>query len=116
MLIDVGTDPRELERQQQVDKAAAIAVEQSRAVTVGDIWPRYLAEGKPKRKEAFKPRYRADLRQWLRPVESKRYGQGLTRPGVLYPLLALPLGGLDWDALKSLTAKPWQVDTKPPEL
>jgi len=68
MLIDAGTDPRELERQQQADKAAAIAAaaaqveaDKVHAVTVGDIWPRYLAEGKPKRKDAWKPGYRASL-------------------------------------------------------
>ena len=102
MMVDGGTDPRELERQQQAAKSASKAAATAQAVTVGDIWPRYLAEGKPKRKEAFKPRYRADLEAMAAPGGVKKVrGQGLTRPGVLYPLLALPLGSINEDTLKS---------------
>ena len=57
-----GDDPRELERQQEANKAAAIAAaaaqvesDKVQALNVGDIWPRYLTEGKPKRKDAWKP-------------------------------------------------------------
>ena len=55
-LTEQGIDPREGERQQEAAIAAAIAAaaqveaDKVHAVTVGDIWPRYLAEGKPKRK------------------------------------------------------------------
>ena len=59
VMLDSGTDPRELERQQQADKATATAAAAARAVTVGDVWPRYLAEGRPKRRDAWKPGYRA---------------------------------------------------------
>lgn len=101
VMLDGGTDPR----QQEADKAAALeaqaAQQRQQAVTVGDIWPRYLVEGKPKRKDAFKPRYRADLEAMAAPggVPKKR-GQGLTRPGPIYPLLALPLGDVTEDALQ----------------
>ena len=61
VLVDSGIDPRELERQQQADKAAQIAAAAAQALTVGDIWPLYLESGKPKRRDAWKPRYRADL-------------------------------------------------------
>lgn len=107
-LIDKGIDPRELKRQQEADKAAAIAADaaqveadKAQAVTVGDIWPRYLTEGKPKRKDAFKPRYLADLTAMSGAggVKKKR-GKGLTRQGPLYPLLALPLAGVTEDALQ----------------
>ncbi|PIZ23202.1 MAG: hypothetical protein CO065_07455 [Comamonadaceae bacterium CG_4_9_14_0_8_um_filter_57_21] len=66
-LTEQGIDPREGERQQEAAIAAAIAAaaqveaDKVHAVTVGDIWPRYLAEGKPKRKDAWKPGYRASL-------------------------------------------------------
>ena len=109
MLVDAGTDPRELERQQAADKAAAIAAaaaqqvaDKVQAVTVGDIWPRYLAEGKPKRKDAFKPRYLADLTAMSGAggVEKVR-GKGLTRQGPINPLLALKLGDVTEDALQS---------------
>jgi len=101
-------DPRELERQQEAAKAAAIAeaaakVEADRvqALTVGDIWPRYLMEGKPKRRDAWKPGYRASLDVMAAPggVQKKR-GQGLTRPGPIYPLMALALGDVTEDALQ----------------
>lgn len=101
-LVDSGIDPRELERQQKADKAAATAAATAKALTVGDVWPLYLENGKPKRRDAWKPRYRADLEAMAEPGgEKKKRGQGTTRPGPLYPLLALPLAGVNEDSLKS---------------
>ena len=102
VVLDGGQDPREIERQQQADKAAAKAAATAKALTVGEVWPLYLANGKPKRKDAWKPRYRADLEAMAAPGgEQKKRGQGLTRSGPLYPLLALPLAGVNEDTLKS---------------
>lgn len=102
VLVDSGTDPREIERQQQADKAAARAAATAQALTVGEVWPLYLETGKPKRRDAWKPRYRADLEAMATPGgEKKKRGQGVTRPGPLYPLLALPLAEVNEDALKS---------------
>lgn len=100
VLIDSGQDPREIERQQQADKDAARAAAIASALTVGEIWPAYLAQGRPKRKDAWKPRYRADLETMANPggVEKKR-GQGLTRPGPLHPLMSLALKDINGDAL-----------------
>lgn len=94
-------DPREIERQQKADKAASKAAAAAQAVTVGDVWPRYLQEGKPKRRDAWKPGYRASLDVMAAPggVQKKR-GQGLTRPGPLFPLMALALGDVTEDALQ----------------
>ncbi|MFZ4626509.1 MAG: tyrosine-type recombinase/integrase [Rhodoferax sp.] len=105
VLIDSGTDPRELERQQEADKAQAIAdkaaTDAAQAVTVGDIWPRYLMEGRPKRKDAWKPGYRASLDVMAAPGGIKKVrGQGLTRPGPIYPLMALALGDVTEDTLQ----------------
>jgi integrase len=68
---------------------------------VGEIWPRYLAEGKPKRRDAWKPGYRASLDVMAAPggVKKKR-GTGLTRRGPIYPLLALKLSDVTEDALQ----------------
>ena len=100
--LDNGQDPRELERQQQADKAAAKAAATAKALTVGEVWPLYLENGKPKRRDAWKPRYRADLEAMAAPGgEKKKRGEGTTRPGPLYPLLALPLAGVNEDTLKS---------------
>ena len=102
MLVDDGKDPREIERQQQADKAAAKAAAAAQALTVGDVWPLYLEQGRPKRKDAWKPRYLADLKAMAATGgEKKKRGQGNTRPGPLYPLLALPLAGVNEDSLKS---------------
>ena len=102
VLVDSGTDPRELERQKQAHKVAQIAAAAAIALTVGDVWPLYLANGKPKRRDAWKPRYRTDLERMAAPGgEQKKRGQGVTRPGPLYPLLALPLSAINEDTLKS---------------
>lgn len=102
VLLDNGQDPRELERQQQAEKAAAKAAATAQALTVGDVWLLYLENGKPKRRDAWKPRYRADLEAMAAPGgEKKKRGEGATRPGPLYPLLALPLAAVNEDTLKS---------------
>lgn len=108
-LIDGGKDPRDLKRdalaaqaEKQAAAAAKVEADKAAALTVGDLWPLYLATGKPKRKDAWKPRYRADLEAMAaRGGETKKRGRGLTRPGPLYPLLALPLAGVNEDTLKS---------------
>ena len=103
-----GDDPRELERQQDAAKATELAAATAKAqadieqaLTVGDLWPRYLTEGKPKRKDAWKPGYRASLDVMAAPggVPKKR-GQGHTRPGPIYPLLTLALGDVTEDTLQ----------------
>lgn len=96
-----GIDPRELERQEEAAKAAQAAADTAHALTVGDLWPRYLAEGKPKRKDAWKPGYRASLDVMAAPGGlKKKRGEGLTRPGPIYPLMALALGDVTEDALQ----------------
>jgi integrase len=100
--LDAGTDPREVERQHQAVKAATEAAAASRAVTVGDVWPLYLAQGKPKRRDAWKPGYKADIEAMAAPGgERKKRGKGLTRPGPIYPLLVLALPAINEDTLKS---------------
>ncbi|MES2977912.1 MAG: tyrosine-type recombinase/integrase [Pseudomonadota bacterium] len=114
-----GKDPRDIERQADEAEAAKAAAEQAaqeaqaaaalaasvaaaaRNLTVGDVWPNYLEEGRPKRRDAWKPRYLADLKEMAAPggVPKKR-GQGVTRPGPLYPLLAMRLCEVNEDTLK----------------
>lgn len=98
VMLDGGTDPREVERLQQVARAAAAI----QGLTVGEVWPRYLAEGRPKRRDAWKAGYKADLELMAAPGgEKKKRGAGVTRPGPLFPLMALALVAIDEDALKS---------------
>ena len=101
VMLDSGQDPRELERQKQAEQEAQRQQEQAQALTVGEVWPLYLENGRPKRRDAWKPRYLEDLHKMASPggVPKKR-GQGLTRPGPLHSLLALPLAGINEDSLK----------------
>ena len=105
-------DPREIDRQQAeqeaqakaaaaAEKAANEAAAAAHAVTVAEAWPRYMAEGKPKRRAAWKPRYVADLQKAAaRGGEPKTRGRGLTKPGHLAALMPLPLASIDQDTIR----------------
>lgn len=100
--VDAGQDPREIKKARVAEKAAQAAEAKARATTVGDLWPTYLLEGKPKRRDEWKPRYLLDLQRMSNPGgENKVRGDGKTRPGPLFPLLALPLIEINEDALKA---------------
>lgn len=100
--IDEGKDPRDLKRDALAVSAARKAEERAQALTVGEVWPLYLQHGKPKRRDAWKPGYRDDLETMAAPGgEQKKRGKGLTRPGPLFPLLALPLADVNEDTLKT---------------
>lgn len=101
VLLDSGTDPREVERDSLAAKAAQKAEAASRRVTVADVWPRYMAEGKPKRRTAWKPRYVADLHKAASiGGNPKKRGQGTTKPGHLAALMPLPLASIDQDVIR----------------
>ena len=80
--------------------AARSAIATAQSVTVADVWPRYLVEGKPKRRDAFKPGYLADLKVMATAGgEKKKRGEGVTRPGPLFPLMGLALPRISEDVL-----------------
>lgn len=105
-------DPRDLDRQRielearAKAEAEALAIERAaadvaRATTVAEVWPRYMAEGKPKRKAAWKPRYRADLEKAASlGGEPKARGKGTTKPGHLAALMPLRLAAIDQDTIR----------------
>ena len=103
--LDAGTDPREVERQQQaaqaVDKAAAAV----QAVTVGEVWTEYLTE----RKEQWGERHYQDHIDKAAPggVPSTRrgYEKHLTKPGPLAALMPLPLRDLDAPTIEAWATK-----------
>jgi integrase len=100
-LIDEGKDPRSLKREAIAAHKEQEAEALANAVTVGDVWPAYIEEGKPKRRDAWKPRYVEDLKRMSSPGgELKKRGTGTTRPGPLFPLMALRLVDVTEDALK----------------
>lgn len=101
VLIDEGTDPRELEREQAAAKSAREAEALGNALTVAEVWPRYMAEGKPKRRAAWKPRYVADLNKAASlGGEPRKRGKGSTKPGPLAALMPRPLASIDQDAIR----------------
>jgi integrase len=102
VMLDTGQDPREIERKQQAETDAATVAAAAHALTVGEVWPLYLQTGRPKRRAAWKPRYRADIEAMaVAGGEPKKRGQGLTRPGPLFPLMAMTLAEINEDTLKS---------------
>jgi integrase len=112
VLLDGGVDPRELEREAAEKKNADAAEAVARALTVGAVWPEYLETGKPKRRDAWKPKYKADLeRMAAKGGETKKRGKGLTRPGPLYSLMEKQLASIndetlgDWYAEEAKTSK-----------
>lgn len=101
VLVDNGTDPRELEREVAAAKAAKEVETMSAALTVAEVWPRYMAEGKPKRRTAWKPRYVADLNKAASMGgEPKLRGEGKTKPGHLAALMPMPLASIDQDTIR----------------
>jgi integrase len=94
------------------DATAAMQAEAAaRAVTVADMLPRYLAAGKPRGKDAWKPRYQADLDKAAAPGgEVLKRGKGKTKPGHLAALMPVRLVDIhadlirDWYATESQRA------------
>ena len=61
-------------------------------LTVADVWPIYMAEGKPRKKDAWKPRYVADLHKAAAlGGDPKKRGKGKMKPGHLAPLMFMRL-------------------------
>ena len=94
VLLDNGNDPREIERQQQAAQAADKATAAVQAATVGEVWTDYLAA----RKKHWGERYYNEhvLMVNAGGVKTMRgtHGRGVTNPGILHPLMALPLRDL----------------------
>lgn len=105
MLIDTGTDPRELERQQEAQRAAKAQAEAAQAVTVGDVWAIYVEA----RKDRWSEHHHKDhiRRAKAGGEEAKRgtRGRGKTVAGPLYPLMQYRLSELTPAAISLWAAK-----------
>jgi integrase len=100
--IDAGRDPREVKAATVAQDVAQRERARGQSLTVSDVWPRYMAEGKPKRKAEWKPRYVLDLqRAASMGGEPKKRGKGLTNPGHLAALMPLPLASIDQDLIRA---------------
>jgi integrase len=117
VMLDGGTDPRELERQQQAqrqaDQAAEVAqveAERRDAVTVGEVWAAYLEDRRP----FWGERHYADHVKMAKAGGEvskrgvKRLPDGskpMTMPGPVFELLALPLRDLTPARIEAWAAK-----------
>lgn len=110
VLLDAGTDPRELEREQTEAKAAAAAVKAAQAVaaatedaaaalTLGEAWARYIAERRPHWGERT---YADHLKSAQEGGKDRKRLPGVkTKPGPLAPLMVLRLVDLDAAAVEA---------------
>jgi integrase len=87
--LDGGDDPRELERLQEVEKAAATAQRVAEALTVGEAWSRYMGERRPHWGER---NYEDHLKMIQVGGQDRKRRPGVkTKPGPLADLMALRL-------------------------
>ena len=104
--IDEGRDPREVKAAITAADVASRNAEVADVLTVAEVWPRYMAEGKPKRRAAWKPRYVEDLKKAAAMGgEPKKRGKGNTKPGHLAALMPQPLASIDQDTIRDWYAK-----------
>ena len=108
VMLDAGTDPREVERQQADAKATEQAASDARAVaqaarqaaqalTLGTVWADYLNARRAKWSASH---YADHLRYSQAGGETKKRGKGDTAPGPLFPLLAERLQALTPERLR----------------
>lgn len=102
VLVDSGTDPREIERQQQAaqaaDKAAAAAklkADKTAALTVGEVWGDYLEKRRPFWGELHYRDHIDKAKAGGLPSGRRGGGKQLTKPGPLAALMPLALKDLD---------------------
>jgi integrase/biotin carboxyl carrier protein len=110
--LDAGTDPREVERQQQADKAAATAtatanVEAAKvaALTVGEIWKDYVEKRRPFWGDLHYRDHVDKAKAGGLPSGRRGGGKQLTKPGPLAALTALPLNTLTAPVIEAWAAK-----------
>ena len=111
VLVDSGTDPRELERQQQADKTAAKAAAAVQAVTVGEAWAAYVAERTPHWGDLHRKDHERLTRAGGETSKRGTRGRGVTFAGPLHPLLALPLRDLTAPVIEAWAAH--EAQTRP---
>jgi integrase len=104
VLVDTGSDPREVERQERTARQARATSETANAITVGEVWAAYVQARRPRWGDLH---YRDHIAK-AKPggAESVRgtRGRGVTIAGPLYPLMQLKLRELTPSALSAWAA------------
>ena len=111
VMLDSGTDPRELERQQDNDKAAKATAAAAHAVTVGEAWTAYLESRRPHWGERHYRDHVALTKAGGLPAARGTRGLGVTIAAPIHPLLHLPLRDLTAPVIEAWAAK--EAKTRP---
>ena len=132
-LTEAGTDPREIERQQQAQReaaqaaaaaaqaqaereAAAAAAQAAReaaanTLTVGEVWAAYVAERTPHWGELHRQDHARHASAGGVPTTRGTRGRGVTIAGPLHPLMALALRDLTAATIEAWAAR--ETQTRP---
>ena len=111
MLVDGGTDPREVERDRQAAAAQKKAAAAVHAVTVGEVWTTYLEARSLHWGERHYKDHETLSKAGGEVVKRGTRGRGVTIAGPLYSLLALPLRELDAPTIEAWAAR--EARTRP---
>jgi integrase len=114
-LTEQGIDPREGERQQEADKAAAIADKTAaqaaqakqataQALTVGEVWAAYIEERRPHWGDLHYRDHIDKAKAGGLPSGRRGGGKELTKPGPLAALMPLALTDLDQATIEAWAA------------
>ncbi len=107
VVLDNGQDPREIERQQQVEKAAATA----KTLTVGEVWAVYLEARRPHWGERHYADHVKLAKAGGEAAKRGTRGRGVTVAGPLHPLMALILRDLTAPVIEAWAAR--EAQTRP---
>lgn len=112
MLVDGGTDPREVERDRQtaaVEKktAAAAKLEAAKvaALTVGEVWAAYIEQRRPHWGDLHLRDHIDKAKAGGLPSGRRGGGKQLTKPGPLAALMSLALKDLDQATIEAWAAE-----------
>ena len=111
VVLDSGQDPRELQRQQQADRAAAKAAAAVQATTVGEAWAAYVTERTPHWGELHRKDHERLAREGGQTSKRGTRGRGVTIAGPLHPLLGLALRDLTAPVIEAWAAR--EAQTRP---
>jgi integrase len=114
--LDAGTDPREVERDEQAaaveKKAAAFALVEAgkvAAVTVGEVWAVYVAERRPQWGERHYQDHINLSKAGGKPINRGTDGRGVTIDMPLCALMGLPLRDMTAPVIEAWAAKEAQT-------
>ncbi|MBC7609375.1 MAG: integrase family protein [Polaromonas sp.] len=111
MLVDAGTDPREVERDRQAAAFEKKAAAAAHAVTVGEVWSAYLEARRPNWGERHYSDHEALTKAGGEVAKRGTRGRGVTIAGPLFSLLHLPLRDLDAPTIEAWAAR--EAKTRP---